>query len=450
MGINGINQLLKRHASDAFFSMSITKFSGKRIAIDGNNWMYTSMAIARKKVIRRTDVSLTEPNPIEIRREWFLSAITFILGWLSYNVTPVFVFDGRHPPEKDETKAKRRDQRTALRDEIDVLYAQIRGDILERPANVIDELRKKLSNYNFISAEDFELFKIVIRGIGIPCLQAEGDGERLCSTLCAEQKVAAVFSVDTDNFVYGCPVIITKFSDIASYDEYGQKIPHVECVRLDRILSGLKISHSKFVDLCIMSGCDYNTNMPGHAAIKSYSLIQKYGSIDNLPRNFNIECLKHIRCRELFKFQSSDTLIIREDDIDTMPEGYDELIPLNVEPHQPLNINKRAITSARDYLEMAGISGQIDRIIASYQHITPANDGLIEDLNLTIITPYVPPLPRLSLNIASQSHTPLLTVPLPYVPQPTILSQEHSKNQPSTIKFLTLNILSKHTNIPLP
>ena len=433
MGINGINTLIKRHAPDAFFSMPITKLSGKRIAIDGNNWMYTNMAIARKKVIRHTDVAVTEPNPVEIRREWFLLAITFILGWLSNDITPVFVFDGRHPHEKDETKSKRRDQRTALRAEIDALYNQMKGDILERPANIVDQLRKKLSNYNFISSEDFELFKMVIRGIGIPCLQAEGDGERLCSVLCAEHKVAGVFSVDTDNLVYGCPLVINKFSDVCSYDEYGHRVAHVDCVRLDKVLLGLNISHSMFVDLCIMSGCDFNTNMPGYAAIKSYRLLQKHGSTDDLPRNLNTECLKHVRCRQLFEHKSSDSLTVIQDDIDPVPEGYLDLVPTPTGPVNPLDINKRAIASARDYLEMAGISGQIDRIIACYNHVSPSSDGLIEDLELTTVTPYASPPAKISLNIFSRATDPVTTVPLPQLPQPTILQES---------KFLTLNVMS--------
>jgi flap endonuclease-1 len=437
MGINGINTLIKRHSPDAFFTIPITMLSGKRIAIDANNWMYTNMAVARKKVIKHTDIAISEPNASEIRREWFLSAITFILGWLSHNITPIFVFDGRHPPEKDETKAKRRDQRVALRAEIDALYEQLRKDLLERPANILDQLRKKLMNYNYISSEDFELFKMVIKGIGIPCLQAVGDGERLCSVLCAEQKAAAVFSADTDNLVYGCPLVITKFSDVCSYDEYGCRIGHVECVRLDKVLMGLGISHSVFVDLCIMSGCDFNTNMPGYAAIKSYNLLQKFGSIDTLPRNFNIECLKHNRCRELFKYEPSENLSVKDETISQDSEdllqaqGYDNLLQFPIVPTNPLDINKRAITTARDYLEMAGVSGQIDRIITYYNQVTPAADGLIPELQFTMIPPYNPPAPTLFLNIALKS--PIVTIPLPQVPQPTISIPQ--------FKYLTLNIL---------
>ena len=471
MGIKGINPLLKRHAPDAFFTIPIPLLSGKRIAIDGNNWMYTNMAIARKKVVNRTDVAVQEPNVQEIRREWFLSVLNFVIGWLSYNITPVFVFDGRHPPEKDDTKSKRRDARVATRAKIDALYQQLHGDILERPANIVEELRKELRNYNFISHEDFELFKMVMKGIGIPCLQATGDGEQLCSSLCVEGKVAAVFSVDTDNLVYGCPLVITGYSETCSYDEYGNRVAHLDCVRLDRILEGLKISHSMFVDLCIMSGCDFNTNMPGYAAIKSFTLLQKHGSIDDLPRNLNTECLKHTRCREIFSYSPSEQLTIIPDDLDPLNNPIDpdtdidtdyDFIPNpgikvdTIEAAGPLDINKRAIATARDYLEMAGISGQIDRIIASYRQVSPPTDGYIESLNLGPAPRYSPPPPRVVLNIVSRSPAtpfvntgirlatepyrtfdPLVTVPMPNVPQPTV-------TQPGLpqIKFLTLNVMS--------
>lgn len=444
MGVKAINPLLRRYAPDAFITIPISHLLGKRIAIDGHNWMYTNMAIARKKVINRTDVAIQEPNPIEIRREWFSAAIHFITGWLINGITPVFVFDGPDTPGKDETKAKRRDNRIAIRIKIDALYTQLRNNTLERPANIVEELRKELRNFNYISSEDFELFKMVIKGIGIPCLQATGDGERLCSMLCIEGKVAAVFSIDTDNLVYGCPLIITGFSETYTYDDHGNRIAHMDCVRHDRILTGLNIPHSVFVDLCIMSGCDYNTNMPGYAAIKSYALLQKHGTIDDLPRNLNTDCLKHLRCRELFKYVPSDSLIDRTEPVTDVDGGspkidYEGLKILPKENVGPLDINKGALATARDYLEMAGISGQIERLILCYHQVIPATDGLIEQLSLAPGPHYTPPVPRVFLNIMRSPATPIVNgVPImPNVPQPTEVAAP---------KFMTLNIMSTATN----
>lgn len=451
MGIKGLNELGKRHAADAYIQVPIHWFAGKRIAIDGHSWMYTNMAISRKKVVNRTDISQGEPNPFDIKREWFLAVINFVIGWLTYNVTPVFNFDGQAPFEKAETKAKRRDAKVAARAKIDALYQQLAGNVLERPDKLIEELRKELRNYNFIAGEDFELFKMVMKRIGVPSLQAVGDGEHLCASLCMEGKVAAVFSTDTDNLVYGCPLLITSFSDYVTYDEHGYRVPHLECVRLDRLLTGLGLSHAAFVDLCIMSGCDFNTNMPGYAAIKSYKLIQQYGSIDSLPRKFNIECLNHIRCREIFQFRPSDELTIRPP---AEPESNDEFVPKTTDPIvNPLEINKRAIATARDCLELVGVSGQMERIITAYHSVTPAADGHIEQLGLTLVPHYVAPVvtPKITLNI--QHIQPLLPTD---TPQPTLapipgvnVSKDIPTLEPVRVpavpvqKFLTLKVLPK-------
>lgn len=440
MGIEGLNKLGKRHASDAFFTIPITLLSGLRLAIDGNYWMYSNRSVARKKIVNKTDVALGEPDDYEIRREWFLAALNFVTGWLSHNITPVFTFDGKHPPEKAATQAERRDARTAARAKIDALYAQLRGDILEQPVGIIDELRKELRNYNFIPYEDFELFKMIMKGIGVPALQARGDGEHLCASLCIEGKVAAVFSTDVDNLVYGCPLLITGYSDQASYDEHGFKVSHLDCVRLDLLLEGLKLSHSEFVDLCIMSGCDFNKNMPGYAVIKSYKLIQQYGSIDNLPRQFDTTCLNHLRCREIFAYVPSNELIVThplEPTEEPQEKIYDFVQPAT-QPIDPLNINKLALATARDYLEMVGVSGQIERLIMAYNTATPGHDGHIASLNLALAPRYIPPPPpaskpvvtaqRVTLNVVTRNPaTPIMLCASTPIP-PKILTLKVASN----------------------
>ena len=206
MGIKSLNPFLKKQVPEAFFNIPLASFSGKRVAVDACNWAFSAMCTARKRVIKRTDLSLHKPDPIEIRREFMLNLLNFVIGWLSYGITPVFVIDGEHPIEKEETKAKRRETKVSAKQKIEDLYKQLENIDLDFPGDVVDKLRKELCNYNSMPTEDFDLFKTVVKGIGIPCLQALGDGEKLCSSLCIEGKVAAVFSTDTDNLVYGCPL----------------------------------------------------------------------------------------------------------------------------------------------------------------------------------------------------------------------------------------------------
>jgi len=63
----------------------------------------------------------------------------------------------------------------------------------------------------------------------------------------------------------------------------------------------MNYSHSKFVDLCILAGCDYNENMKRVAILTAYKYLNVYHNIDAFPNDkFDKKCLKHHRCREMF------------------------------------------------------------------------------------------------------------------------------------------------------
>ena len=407
MGINAINKLLNAKCPDAFFPLPITAFKGKRISIDASMWMYANMATARKDVIRRINIAEGEPSIVEIRKVWFHKVIDFILGWLGNDITPVFVFDGQAHPEKAKTKEGRHDKRVVSRTKIDALYAQLRGDILQRSATVIDELRKELENFNDIPREEYELFKTVIKAIGIPSIQAKHDAEQLCASLCIEGIVAAVFSKDTDNYALGCPLLITGFSKTSfSYDEYNQRVAHVDCVRLDKIVEGLKMTHNEFVDLCIMSGCDYNTNIPGKAVGKSYDLLMQWRSIDNLPKHLDTQCLRHVRCREIFAYKSAVELSVAI----RLEDSGDNLVP---EDANIYNVNKRSISNARDYLELTGTSGKIQNLIHYYSVLVTPVNGTVESLQLAEAPRYNPAIFNKPTIAAGQKRIVLVIKPAP-------------------------------------
>ena len=409
MGINNLNELIKRYAPDAFIKVPIDQFAGKRIAIDAANLMFTHMAIARKKVVNRTDLAMGPPDILAIRKEWSNSIVNFILSWVNNGVTPVFVRDGIHPNAKTATRQKRREVREKQKAKIDALYEKLNQttDLLQTPGALLEELRKELRNYNFIPDEDYELFYSLIAGIGIPCLKADGDGEKLCSMLCIEGKVAAVFSVDTDNLVYGCPLVINHFSDTYSYNAEGQRIQQLDCVRFDRIIQRMDISHNVFVDLCIMSGCDYNENMPGIAGHKSLNLLRKYGNIDKLPDNYKIDCLNHYECRKLFAYEPSEKITIAS------------------ETPYSLDINKGSLSTIRDFMEQAGVGSKITSLAAVYNNYKPSSDGHIEALKLEVFR-YLVPKPVLNIQLPPKS--------------PMITAEDKVKKEPPKI---VLNFLKK-------
>lgn len=46
------------------------------------------------------------------------------------------------------------------------------------------------------------------------------------------------------------------------------------------ILQELELDMDKFIDLCIMCGCDYANNIRGIGAVRALSLIKQHGSIE--------------------------------------------------------------------------------------------------------------------------------------------------------------------------
>jgi hypothetical protein len=66
--------------------------------------------------------------------------------------------------------------------------------------------------------------------------------------------------------------------------------------------------------LCITSGCDFNTTMYRVACKTAYNkLITRYGYIDRFPLTYNVSCLNHVACRNIFYPQASQGLIVEEE-----------------------------------------------------------------------------------------------------------------------------------------
>ena len=286
MGITGLNKFLKCKSPRAFTTMPLSDFSDKCIAVDANLWLHSNMIVARKKVLSQMNV-LEEPEPEVLRFKLYESLLEFIIKFLNYRITPVFVFDGPHPIEKEQTQISRKNKNKIQLQKIINLKQQ------ENVSRA--ELFQAFCNYNSTTFSDIEGARELLTSIGIPCLSATGDGEYLCSMLCHEQIVAGVFSADTDNFAHGCPLLITDFSKNMNYS-----MRYFNVVRMDYILQDLNITLAQFVDMCIMIGCDHNDGLKGVGPITAYKLVRKHWSIDTLPKNYDISNLNHVRCRELF------------------------------------------------------------------------------------------------------------------------------------------------------
>lgn len=377
MTIKGLNAFLRKKCPAAFIHLPNGYFHKKRIAIDSDNILRRLMSRAHKEVVDKTDVAVMEPDRDEIIKRWLGHMKGFVMELLRIGATPIFVFDGKYINEKSGTQEKRREEKKKRIDEAEEMKRKLLElDVLERTPQMITELRKKMHHLGFLSKEEKEMAMGILSGLGIPVLTAKGEGEQLCAMLCIEGKVDAVYSRDSDMVAFGCPLTITEPAGYVLNPRTEMVEESFSCVVFKPILSALNMSYETFRDLCIMSGCDFNSNIPHLGVGKSYNILMECKSIDKIPEKYHIkstcvrhagckyvsenyedqtECLNHIRCREIMGHFPSE-------------EICQDKIVVDIQTN---------LTEARDILENYGVDDWISDFVDLYRTLPKPSEVFI-------------------------------------------------------------------------
>jgi len=297
MGIkSNWNTFLKSTCGEVFEPKHISEYAYKKTAIDISLYLHKFKAICGDR--------------------WLDAFVNLITKLRENDVHCIFIFDGKAPPEKELEQKKRRMEREKMR--VKLVELEMAFDVFKETGNIeeciqtifdrrrnktdtdrIDEawiekkIESKKSQLYTISDEDIMKAKELFDILKISYITAKGEAEKLCSKLCIDGNVNAVLSEDTDVMTYNTPIFITKF-DISS--------GNCVVIRNDKLLEGLDLNKSQLVDLCIMCGTDYNTNIPKVGSKTSYKYIKKYGNIEKIKENTKLDTsiLKYKRSRELF------------------------------------------------------------------------------------------------------------------------------------------------------
>lgn len=283
MGIKNLS-ILYRGDPEIVKTEHLETLRGKRLAIDSGIWMNNSWISACSRHIDETNVLAEELDRDKTMSYWLNRLKDELRLLLSHGVTPVFVFDGKAPRDKDNTRAKRREGLTKARNKL--VFLEEKKEELYQPAD-LERARRILKSSRTLPMPHDDIIRSILDALGIPNLNCNQEAERLCAALCREGWVETVLSADTDCLVHGCTKVMTKLVG-----------KHLTAVYLHPLLNKLDLTYREFVDLCITCGCDYNTNIPRIGVKKSLKLIQDYGCIELIPHDTT--CLRHLRCRELF------------------------------------------------------------------------------------------------------------------------------------------------------
>lgn len=83
-------------------------------------------------------------------------------------------------------------------------------------------------------------------------------------------------------------------------------------ISYDEALKGLDLTHSEFVDLCILCGCDYSVTIDGIGPMTAYKLIKEHRSIEKIIQSIESEDSKKKKYNipKEFRYQDARELFI--------------------------------------------------------------------------------------------------------------------------------------------
>ena len=256
-------------------SISLEALSGRIIAIDAFNTIYTFLA-----GIRQPDgTSLMDRKG---RVTSHLSGLFYRnLNLLENGISPVYVFDGEAPKLKAPEVQRRREIRDAAREE----WARAKAE------GRIEDARKAGQASSSLTTPMVDESKQLLTALGIPVIQAPSEGEALAVQMTRANMVWASASQDNDSLLYNCPRMIRNLSisgrrRVSRSKTYKTISP--ELIDLDLNLKLLDISREQLIDIAILVGTDYNEKLEGVGAKTALKWIKKHGSLEEVEKERKI------------------------------------------------------------------------------------------------------------------------------------------------------------------
>jgi hypothetical protein len=225
-------------------------------------------------------------------------------------VKPIFIFDGKPPPEKRELLLQRRrfkEEAKAKYNELENQEKLIQSD--EEKRELLLEMEQLKLRFIKIKECDIRNIKDLMDAYGVNYVDAPGEADELCAQFVKSGRAWGCITDDMDMFLYDCPFILRNLSlmnkTITLYDRKS-------------ILHDLEMTDKQFCEIMVLSGTDYNMHSKAslYETMKWFYEYQRYAkNIDN-PLGFYVWLYRNTKyiedyltlLRILQMFQCSDEM----------------------------------------------------------------------------------------------------------------------------------------------
>jgi flap endonuclease-1 len=252
-------------------AINLESLRGKRLAVDGNGELYQFLALIR---LRDGTPLRDSSGRVTSHLSGLFYRVTRLIA--DYGVQLVFVFDGAPPALKAADLSRRR----AIKQRYDEELAAARA------AGDLGRAYSKATMTSRLTREMVGEAMTLLGLMGIPALAAPSEGEAQAAHMARSGTVWAAVSKDFDTLLFGAPRLV-RFMTISGREflpSRGTFRPITpEVIDLERMLGALGLTREQLVDLAILVGTDFNTGIKGIGPKKALALVQRHGSIEQMP-----------------------------------------------------------------------------------------------------------------------------------------------------------------------
>nr|QBK88433.1 MAG: FLAP-like endonuclease XPG [Mimivirus LCMiAC01] len=252
MGIKGLLKLLKNEAPGCITEKHISAYNEKVIVIDALNI-----------IIRHVMAILSggENNYSHVMAIWYKT-----ISFLNNGNSPYYVFDGASPNIKKNTLIERRKNKLKAKKRLNKLNSSPDID-----KNEIERIKLVKKSYS-LKKQDILDIKKILTLLGLPYIQAPCEADTVCAMLNICNVAYGVVTEDMDILPFGAPIMLRDFSN--------KKI--IKEINLQEAEKELELTHSQFIDVCILLGTDYCPSIKGmFKSDQIYKIYKNCGSMEN-------------------------------------------------------------------------------------------------------------------------------------------------------------------------
>jgi len=228
MGIKNLNRFLRENCTNRSISkVHLKQFANKKIVIDTSIYLYRFLS----------DGALIERMS------------SFISMFKKYKITPIFIFDGKPPPEKKQLLIQRIIEKKEAEEKYLDIQSNIENASIDEKRELLMEMEKLKRQFIRVSDEDIRKTKELFDANQITYYLSPGEADELCAYFVKTKKAWGCLSDDMDMFLYGCPYVLRNISLVNHT---------VLFYNTRKILNELEMSEQQFCEIMVLSGTDYN------------------------------------------------------------------------------------------------------------------------------------------------------------------------------------------------